>query len=214
MVPSRGERPNSPSHPPPQPDHDHHVPVALVLGQLSRVVGRDRDGDAVEEGRPHVDVIGILVGRRDAGAERDLLVLVGGVDVQAVVVDGDVVVGVVGGDGDLEGGGEEARGGGGVEGVDGGVLEGEAGLVGLEDGPCYEHYEQDYEGHHQADLEHSQPYLPPLVAAVVRALRHDEDEDGGLGGVSGVGGGVVVDGVGKWSSMAGDLGTRMDTTYI
>lgn len=73
----------------------------------------------------------------DLGTVGDLLAVVGGVGVEAVVVDAELVVGVAGVDGDLEVDGEEA-GDGGVEGVDGDVLEDEAGLVGLDDGPSEE----------------------------------------------------------------------------
>ena len=67
-------------------------------------------------------------------AERDLLVVVNGIDIEPVVVDADLVVWVARREGDLEAGGEEV-GGGDVEGVNGGVLEDEFWLCGLEYGP-------------------------------------------------------------------------------
>lgn len=50
-----------------------------------------------------------LIKWRYRGRKRNLLVIVGGIDLKVAVEDGDAVVGVVGGDGDLELGGEEVR---------------------------------------------------------------------------------------------------------
>lgn len=73
-----------------------------------------------------------LIRGRKQIREGDLLAVVGGVDVEFVVVNADSLVRVSGRDGDLEGGGEESRDGE-VEGVDGGVLEEEVRLGGAED---------------------------------------------------------------------------------
>lgn len=139
-----------------------------------------------------------LVRSRDPGPQCDLLVPVRGVDIHPVVVDPDVVVGVAGGDGDLERGGEEVRVRGDVEGVEGGILEDEAGLVGVEDGPGDEHDDEEDEEDHRAVLEHPPPELPPLTLAVLGAARH-----------SGAGVSVVVAGLGRWWRVEeGDGGKR------
>lgn len=115
-------------------ERDHDDAVSLVLHKGDGVKRRDGDLVAVDKRRPDVDVLVALVGLRDSGPVRDLLVVVNGEDVEAVVVDSDLVVGVSGGDCDLEVGSEEVWDGG-VEGVDGDVLEDEAGLRGLKDRP-------------------------------------------------------------------------------
>ena len=74
-----------------------------------------------------------LIGGWDLRTECDLLVAVNGIDIELVVVDADLVVGVARREGDLEAGGEEV--GGDVEGVNGGVLEDEFWFCGLEYGP-------------------------------------------------------------------------------
>lgn len=86
-----------------------------------------------------------LIAWRDASAEGDLLAVVGGVDVEAVVVYADLVVGVAGADGDLEARGEEV-GDGGVEGIDGDVLEHELRLLRPQDGPDQQDGDKRYEG--------------------------------------------------------------------
>lgn len=90
-----------------------------------------------------------LVSGGQSGGEGDLLAAVGGEDLEAVVVDADAVVGVVGVERDLHGeresggrgisrsrkGRRKVGGGGEVEVVNGAVLEDEAGFGGPEDGP-------------------------------------------------------------------------------
>lgn len=121
---------------PPDPavdlDEEEEEAVGLVLLQGVAEEGGDGDALAREVRGPDVDVLVALVEGRDPVGEGDLLGLVGGVDVEAVVVDADAVVGVAGGDGDLELGGEEV-GLGEVELDDLGVLEVEPGLGGPED---------------------------------------------------------------------------------
>lgn len=85
-----------------------------------------------------------LVCWRDGCTEGDLLVAVGGVHVELVVVDANLVIWVTRRDSNLEVGGEGVwrRD---VEGVNGGVLEDEPWLGRAEDGPDEEYGDQDYE---------------------------------------------------------------------
>ena len=62
-----------------------------------------------------------LVRRRDGRTVGDLLVAVVDIGVEPVVIDSDVVVGIAGGESDLEVGGEEV-GDGGIEGIEGDVF--------------------------------------------------------------------------------------------
>lgn len=113
--------------------------------------------------------ISTLVEGRDAVGEGDLLGLVGGVDVEAVVEDADAVVGVAGGDGDLELGGEEVGGIGEVELEDGGVLEVELGLCGTEDEVDDEDDEEDDDDEEdQATAARADALVALVVAAVFR----------------------------------------------
>ncbi|TYK04331.1 hypothetical protein E5676_scaffold21333G00010 [Cucumis melo var. makuwa] len=116
----------------------------LILIKGGAVVGGDRNGVTDEEGRPDVEIVVALVGRLNAGTESDLLVTVNGVDVEAVVIDSDLVVGVAGRDGDLDTGGDEVSSGD-IEEVDGGVLDDEFGLCRLKNGPNKEDCEEDEE---------------------------------------------------------------------
>uniref|UniRef100_A0A0A0KKM0 Uncharacterized protein n=1 Tax=Cucumis sativus TaxID=3659 RepID=A0A0A0KKM0_CUCSA len=116
----------------------------LILIKGGAVVGRDGNVVTDEEGRPDVDIVVALVGWLNAGTESDLLVMVNGVDVEAVVIDSDLVVRVTGIDGDLDTGGDEVSGGE-IEEVDGGVLDDEFGLCGLKNGPNKEDCEEDEE---------------------------------------------------------------------
>lgn len=144
-----------------------------VLIQRRTDERRDGDGGAGDEGGPDIDVLVALVESGDDGAESDLLVPVDGVDVELVVVDSDPAIGVAGGDGEEEIGGEEA-GDGGVEGVDGDVLEEESGLRGPEDGPDDEDREEDEEDenpHGGADCFYE--LLPLLLAVLFAVVRHD-----------------------------------------
>lgn len=106
----------------------------LILIQRSAVVRRDRNDVSDEKRRPDILIVVALVGRLNDGTESDLLVPVDGVDVEAVVVDSDLVVRILGGDGDLDAGGEEVSGGD-IEDVDGGVLDDEFGLCRLKNRP-------------------------------------------------------------------------------
>lgn len=106
----------------------------LVLIQSGAVVRRDWNGVTDEERRPDVEIVVALVGRLNDGTESDLLVPVNGVDVEAVVVDADLVVRVPGGDGDLDTGGDKVSGGD-IEDEDGGVLDDEFGLCRLKNRP-------------------------------------------------------------------------------
>lgn len=85
--------------------------VSLVLGEGEAVVGGDGDVVAVDKRGPDVDVFVALVDGVDDGVVGDLLVVVGAVDVELVVVDADLGVGVAGVDGDLDGGGDDVGGG-------------------------------------------------------------------------------------------------------
>lgn len=152
-------------------DEEVDESVGLVLGEGVAEVRGDGDEGAGEVRRPDVDVLVALVDAREAVGGGDLLVLVGGVDVEAVVVDADAVVRVSGGDGDLEGGGEEIRGGE-VEGENPGVLQVELGFGGAEDEPDDEDREED-EDDEEGDAEDGSPdYAAALAVSVVAALLH------------------------------------------
>lgn len=156
------------------PDGEHDETSGLILYEGPTQVWAYRHGDPVKEWGPHVDVVVALVRGWKQCGEGDLLVVVGGEDAEAVVVDANSVVGVVGADGDLEGGGEGV-GGGGVELVDRRVLEGEAGLGWAEDCPDYEDHEehQYYEGE-DSGKESLVQLLPPMgVLPAVPFSRHD-----------------------------------------
>lgn len=147
------------------------------MDDLHSEVGSHRDGVAVEERRPNGDVFVALVGCREESGEGDLLAAVGGVDVEAVVVDADAFVGVAGGEGDLDVGGEEVGSGGGVAGdvevVDGGVLEDEPGFGGAEDDPDEEDDEEDENYEAPEANEEAVVALPPLMMVVRTILgRH------------------------------------------
>jgi len=170
MVSAGDKGPDFPSDPSVDLDGELHGPIGLVLAERDRIVRRDRHLGAVDEGGPDVDILVALVGRRDGGAEGDLLVAIGGVHVEPVVVDADLVVGVSGGDGDLEVGGQEVRGGE-IEGVDGGVLEDEPGLVGLEDGPHEKHHHQNDEGQDKYASTESPAHPAPSFRMATAVLR-------------------------------------------
>ena len=120
-------------------DLQNQVPRLTVLAERVGEVRREGDVGAGEDRGPDVDVAVALVHGGERRGHRDLLVLVGGVHVETVVVDPDLVVWVAGGDGDLERGGEGARRGGGGGGVgevelpERGVLEEEARVGWAED---------------------------------------------------------------------------------
>ncbi|GLT47698.1 hypothetical protein SLA2020_213710 [Shorea laevis] len=134
MVPAGGNGPDLPPHEPISLDQQRHAAGVLFLIQQDGVVGSDGYGGAADKRRPDIGFVLALVHRRDSSTEGNLLVVVGGVNVELVVVDADLVVGVAGGDGDLEIGGEEVGSSRGVEGVDSDVLEDEGGLTRVEYG--------------------------------------------------------------------------------
>lgn len=168
MVTTGDKRTDFPTNPTVDLDDQKDRTGGLVLAQCDGVEGSDRDVGAVDERRPDVDLLMALVGRRYGRTERDLLVPVGWVDVEPVVVDSDLVVGVPGRYGDLEIGGEHV-GYGGVEGVNGDVLEDETWLRWLQNRP-------DEENGHQNDEEEDQqpgkdsPEKPSPLHSVVAAV--------------------------------------------
>lgn len=104
--------------------------------------------------------------------EGDLLAVIGGVDVEFVVVNADFIVGVAGGESDLEIGGEEVWRGE-VEGVNGGILEDEMWLRGSEDEPYKEDYEEDGEDEGEEGGQEAAVELFPVVVVVAAVLgRH------------------------------------------
>nr|GMD86721.1 hypothetical protein F511_29086 [Ipomoea batatas] len=119
VVTAGGEGPDSPLNAAVKFNGDPNGAGVLVLTEVGAVKRRNGDVIAVDKRGPEVSVLVALVYRRDNGVIGDLLVVVGGEGVELVVVDADAAVGVVGGDGDLDGGGEDV-GGGDVEVVDGG----------------------------------------------------------------------------------------------
>lgn len=157
---------------PPDPavdlDEEEEEAVGLVLLQGVAEEGGDGDALAGEVRGPDVDVLVALVEGRDPVGEGDLLGLVGGVDVEAVVVDADAVVGVVGGDGDLEGG-SEVVGAGEVELGEGEVADVEFGLGGAEDEPDDEDGEEDEDDEGEDDGEEAAVQLLALAVGVLVA---------------------------------------------
>lgn len=134
MVPTADEGRDLPPYASIDLDEDADRSSGLVLAEGEGVVRRDGDVTAVYDRRPDVGILVALVVRRDPRTKGDLLVPVDGVDVEAVVVDAEVFVGVVCSDSDLEVGGEEVRDGG-VEVVDGDVLKDELRLLRAENCP-------------------------------------------------------------------------------
>lgn len=169
MVAAGDERPDFPPDPAANPDVDHHRSGDLVLVEGDAQVRSHRHGGAVQERRPNGGVLVALVGGRQQRWEGDLLAVVGSVDVDSVVVDSDPLVGVAGGEGDLDGGGEGA-GGGEVEGEDGGVLEDEMGLGGLEDEPDEEDEEEDEDDEAEAGGQEAPVELLAFVVVVAALL--------------------------------------------
>ncbi|KAH0453962.1 hypothetical protein IEQ34_018286 [Dendrobium chrysotoxum] len=88
-------------------DVEEEESVSLVLGEGGAEIGGDGDEGAGEVRGPDVDVLMALVETGDAVGRSNLLVPVGRVNVETIVVDADLFVRVSGGDGDLDGGGEE-----------------------------------------------------------------------------------------------------------
>ena len=79
-----------------------YIPCRLVLPKGGGDVWRHRDIGAVYIRRPYGDVVVALVAGGERGGDGDLLILIGYVDIEGVVDDADAVVGVAGGDGDLD----------------------------------------------------------------------------------------------------------------
>lgn len=145
VIASRNNGPNFPSHPSIDLNHQQYGPTLLVLTKCHAVVRGHRNINSGNKRRPYVNVLVALVCGWYGGVVGDLLVAVGGVSVELIVIYTDFGVGVTGGDGDLEVGGEEVGVRGEVEVVNSGVLEGKTGFFGLEDGPYDEDSEEDEE---------------------------------------------------------------------
>uniref|UniRef100_A0A1J3HPP9 Uncharacterized protein n=1 Tax=Noccaea caerulescens TaxID=107243 RepID=A0A1J3HPP9_NOCCA len=127
MILPGNKSPNFPPHSAVSTDDQRNDAVISVAIKTNGVERSDGNGGSVDKRRPYVDFFVSLISRRDRCSESDLLAPVSGVDVETVVVDADLVVGVPGRESDLEIGSEEVRWiAGDVEGVDGGVLEKEA----------------------------------------------------------------------------------------
>ncbi|KZV48980.1 hypothetical protein F511_09576 [Dorcoceras hygrometricum] len=176
MVPPRNKGPHFPSHSAVEFDHHGHSAAGLVLAEGNAVVRRHRDGVAVDERGPDVYVLVALIDWRDGGEVRDLLVVVGGVNVHPIVVDADPRVRVAGADGDLHGGRDDVRGGD-IEAEDGGVLEDEPGCFGLQDSQNEE--DDDEGGDEEAGQElegESSPLAPVVVAYFFRHGAGGSDE--------------------------------------
>ncbi|KAL8496283.1 hypothetical protein ACS0TY_020119 [Phlomoides rotata] len=181
MVLPGDKRPNFPPYPSVNSNVHHHRSGDLILVQRNVGVRRHRDRVAVQKRRPNGGVFVSLIGRRKQGGKGDLLAVVGGVDVHFVIVNADSIVGVPGGEGDLEGGGEGGAAGE-VEGVDGGVLEDEMWLGGAEDEPDEEDEEEDEDDEAEDDREDAEVKLFPAVVFVAALLRrHGEGGGGGCG---------------------------------
>jgi len=93
-VPSRNEATNFPSHPSINFNHEPDGTVGLVLGEGIAVIRSNGDVSPVNKRRPDVNVLVTLVDWGYSGVVSDLLVSVNGVDVELVVVNADLVVGV------------------------------------------------------------------------------------------------------------------------
>ncbi|CAI9779807.1 unnamed protein product [Fraxinus pennsylvanica] len=134
MVPAGDEGPNSPFNTAIDLDDQPNGSIGFVLAEGDAVVWRHRDTSSVNEWRPDVFVLVALVHRWNDCVVGNLLVVIGGVDFHFLVVNADFGIRVSRVDGDLNAGGDDARGRD-VEAEDGGVLEGEMWFSGLENGP-------------------------------------------------------------------------------
>nr|GMC88790.1 hypothetical protein F511_29086 [Ipomoea batatas] len=119
VITSGNNRPNFPPNTTANFNGEPDGAGGLVFFELGAVKGRNGDVIAVKKRRPEVNVLVALIDGGDDGVIGDLLVAIGGEDVEVVVVNSDPGIRVPGGDGDLESGGEDV-GGGDVEVEDGG----------------------------------------------------------------------------------------------
>lgn len=150
VISTRNPSTHLPSKPSNNLDVEQERPGGQILIQGNGQVGNHWLG-ADQEGRPVVDTLVILVGGRQICELGDLLATVGGVDVELVVVDTDLVIGVARGNGHLQVGGDEV-GGGDVELVHCNVTQREAGFGGTEDEPDEKYDDEDcYDEDEEAD---------------------------------------------------------------
>lgn len=177
MVVARDPAPDLPADAAVDLDLEDEITRLAVILERGGEVWREGDVGAGEHRGPDADVAVALVDGRQRGGDGDLLVLVGGVDVEAVVVDPDPVVGVARGDGDLEHGREEGGGRGCRRGVCGkvelaerGVLEEEARVGRAEDEVDDERDDGDDEGEGEEEGEEAPAPVPQVVVAVVAAV--------------------------------------------
>lgn len=142
MVMTGCNRPYFPFHTAVNFKVEPNAAVLLVFGESRAVIGSNRYVIAHNKRRPDVDVFVALVYRRNLGVIRNLLVVVGGVNIHLVVIYAYVAIGITGVNGGLNRGGEDVRGGD-IEDEDGGVLEDETGFFGLKNGPNDEDSEKN-----------------------------------------------------------------------
>uniref|UniRef100_A0A7C8YQM3 Uncharacterized protein n=1 Tax=Opuntia streptacantha TaxID=393608 RepID=A0A7C8YQM3_OPUST len=102
MVLTRDPSTHFPLYPPIDLDVHLDNPGVLILEERESEVRCHRDVVAVQKGRPDRDVLVTLVRGGYPGCVRHLLVMVRRVHIQPLVVDSDSLVGVAGGQGDLE----------------------------------------------------------------------------------------------------------------
>lgn len=148
---------------------------ALALGEGVGYIGGEKDASAGKVRRPYSDVAVALVAGWEGSGGGDALGVVEEEGVEAVVIHADAVVGVAGGEGDLEDGEEDwvGAGAGEVELEEGGILEAECGLGGAEGKPDDEDGEKDGDDENEEAGEEAVVELPAFVLLVVAAvLRH------------------------------------------
>lgn len=104
---------------------------------------------------------------------------ISGVNIELVVVNTDIVVGITRRDGDLEVAGEEV-GGRDVEGVNGGVLEDECWFGGAENGPDKEDDDEDDKDEDEDAGKDSTEEFVAFAAVVVTAVSFRRHGDGGV----------------------------------
>lgn len=151
---------------------------ALVLGEGVGHVGGEKGASAGKVRRPDSDVAVALVAGWEGSGGGDALGVVEEEGVEAVVIHADAIVGVAGGESDLEDGGEDRGVAGGGEGEveleEGGILEAECRLGGAESEPDDEDGEEDGDDENEEADEEAVVEMPPFVLLVVAAvLRHD-----------------------------------------
>jgi len=148
-------------------------PGSGIGAQSDAVVRSHRNIGAHDKRGPNVDIFVALVCGWYGCEICDLLAPIDGINIEFVIVNPNFVIRVSGGDGDLDGSGEEG-GGGDIEGVDGGVLEDETRLSGLQDSPHQEEYHQYDKVEDQQTCTSAPDHPPPpvLVVATVLFIRH------------------------------------------